>query len=421
MGVFIIVVVLFFIVLGMRTRAENNLTEEELNRSRKQGSSGGSASSDVPEALEFRARIDKLDGFDVILLEIRGPVEVPVNNYSIPFGITADDITGGNKDYIICSYEKYQAEDLPILHIVDARKMPYRSSVLPDWAPFAVIPIDSLTFAYKGQRTIKFSLKLGSTPLIERSCRLSVQATEFGYKERVKNRKKCDLLAAKLAFAVSAIDGEVHKDEASLIKTWIQKRVDATSDDAFKAEISSLIQSEMQEFKNDPTSFSRDIKTLANDICKISTNSERYDLLELLMKVVSADSTADPREMKIIHEVTSYLDLDETKFREMRDLHIPAAMICLEGNEGIDSLLGVKSSMSDDEIRKHLRAEYRKWNSLAAHPDKEKRDQAEYMLKLIGERRSQLNKPSNDDSGNDVKNYQQTREWQDPAHEKTVV
>ena len=78
----------------------------------------------------------------------------------------------------------------------------YRNSILPDWAPIAFVPTDALTFPYKGERKVQFKLKLLSTPAINRRNTITYNFDEFGYLERKDNRKKYDILAAKIAFAI---------------------------------------------------------------------------------------------------------------------------------------------------------------------------------------------------------------------------
>ena len=74
----------------------------------------------------------------------------------------------------------------------------------------------------------------------------------------------------------------------------------------------------------------------------------------------------------------------------MRAIHLPVSMMRKTGAIDIDEILGITTNMCDSDIRKHLREEYKKWNSLASHSDKDRREQAQYMLKLIGQRRAQL-------------------------------
>lgn len=339
--------------------------------------------------LQFRARTDSIKDTRVIFLEIKGEVHVPVDGYPVNYAISANDITGGEENFIICALDEYQASNVPVLHVADSQKIPHSHSMIKDWIPLAIIPIEALTFAKKGRREIQFELKWADMNSPTRKQSLALDVIEFGYLERKENRKKYDELCVKLAFAVSTSDGEIHKDEAQMIKKWVQNRVDLTDDESFKAKMMSLIKKEVEYFESNKQEANKDVDHICREILNISSVAERYDLIELLMKLTSADKVADQRELALLNKITMALEIDEDKMRSMRDQHIPANIISTDDDKDVDSLLGIKKSMSDSEIKKHLRAEYRKWNSLANHPDKEKREQAEHMLKLIGERRSQ--------------------------------
>ena len=53
-----------------------------------------------------------------------------------------------------------------------------------------------------------------------------------------------------------------------------------------------------------------------------------------------------------------------------------------------EKMLGITSDMSNDEIKKHLRKEYTKWNSRVSNSDPAIREQAEEMIKIISELRT---------------------------------
>lgn len=348
------------------------------------------SNGDIGGGLQFRPRLDTVDEMNVLFLEVKGDVRVPCDGYKVNYGISVNDITGGEDHFILCALNEYQASDVPVLHIVSSLRIPHANSNISKWIPLAIIPIDALTFPKRGTREIQFELTWADENAPVRKKKLSLNVKEFGYLERAENRKKYDKFCVQLAFALSCCDGEIHKDEAHMIRNWVQNRVDLTDDESFKTEIMTLIRKEVEDFEAKKNEVTRDIDYICKEILLISTVAERYDIVELLMKITSVDKNADPRELALLDKIIKALDVDEKKMRSMRDQHIPANIISSNDDKDIDSLLGIEKSMSNSEIKKHLRAQYRKWNSLANHPDKEKREQAEYMLKLIGERRSQL-------------------------------
>ena len=57
--------------------------------------------------------------------------------------------------------------------------------------------------------------------------------------------------------------------------------------------------------------------------------------------------------------------------------------------EDASQLFGLSSDMDEQSFRKRLNEEYRKWNARVTHPDEQIRRQADQILTLIAEIRSQ--------------------------------
>ena len=107
---------------------------------------------------------------------------------------------------------------------------------------------------------------------------------------------------------------------------------------------------------------------------------------------MAADGQADKREMKVINDVAEQLGIDSSELDKIRDKQI----IKLNTNpEDIDtlSLLGISSSLSDEEILEQLKKEFIKWNGrLNSLSDGEEKDNAQQMLDLIGKAREKYSR-----------------------------
>ena len=57
-------------------------------------------------------------------------------------------------------------------------------------------------------------------------------------------------------------------------------------------------------------------------------------------------------------------------------------------SEDIETLLGVSVGVEKEQLLMHLNKEYRKWNSRVTNADPKIQAQADYMLKLIAQARS---------------------------------
>ena len=83
-----------------------------------------------------------------------------------------------------------------------------------------------------------------------------------------------------------------------------------------------------------------------------------------------ADGVADPEEMSVIRNVAKSLDLDMDEIEKMREGHLNLST-ALTSEEGMESLVGIESSWTDEQKRKHLRTEFQKWsNRLNSLPER---------------------------------------------------
>jgi hypothetical protein len=57
-------------------------------------------------------------------------------------------------------------------------------------------------------------------------------------------------------------------------------------------------------------------------------------------------------------------------------------------SENIETLLGMTSDMDEEQKKQLLTKQYRKWNSRITNINPNIRSQADYMLKLIAEKRN---------------------------------
>ena len=116
----------------------------------------------------------------------------------------------------------------------------------------------------------------------------------------------------------------------------------------------------------------------------------KYELIELCMDVMKADGVADPSEMRELKRVANMIGLEEGRYSALLDKRLAdVETIDVSNTESLASILGITSSMSKEEIRKHLTKEYRKWKSRVSHDDEEIRNRATKMIEHIAEARKQ--------------------------------
>jgi hypothetical protein len=80
------------------------------------------------------------------------------------------------------------------------------------------------------------------------------------------------------------------------------------------------------------------------------------------------------------------LDLDE--LQKIKDQRMVGLLVAPIHNDNIETILGIDSNWSVEQIREHLRSEFRKWNGRINNlTDPAVRDSTQRMLDLIAEAR----------------------------------
>jgi len=119
---------------------------------------------------------------------------------------------------------------------------------------------------------------------------------------------------------------------------------------------------------------------------EILTDAQKYELFELCLNITKADGVAEPKEIKIIQNISEAINLDKVKTQLMIEKELPVTIHT--GNEyNKEQMIGITTDMDNEQIKNHLRKEYTKWNSRVTNRDPEIRKQAEEMIKIISELR----------------------------------
>jgi hypothetical protein len=114
----------------------------------------------------------------------------------------------------------------------------------------------------------------------------------------------------------------------------------------------------------------------------------KYEAVELCFDVMAADGIADGEELRTVHKVADALGLDFDEIERMRDQKIIALDSRVSDEVDIETLLGIEDDWDPERMRKHLTAEFQKWNDrLNTLDEGEERDNAQAMLGRIAEAR----------------------------------
>jgi hypothetical protein len=127
-------------------------------------------------------------------------------------------------------------------------------------------------------------------------------------------------------------------------------------------------------------------QSAADIILAYGKNTDRFYAAELALQTVSFVGTVSRQNLDKLFRISSMLEIQRDRFLNL------AQKILLSSHcriEDPSQLLGIASGMGDESFRKQLNEEYRKWNARVTHPDSQIRAQADQILSLIAEIRSQ--------------------------------
>jgi tellurite resistance protein len=359
-------------------------------------SKNGTKLAEQPDFSTLNCRVQLVQqnnncGFDAFSVQICGSIHAPSDMHYTVARILIDDITGGVSKVkpVHSCVKRWQLQDLPTFcYNVDLGKLPKRDTTLPDWFSVGQINIDWLKFPRRGKRTLQFSISILSRDSSEQlACATYISDYEnpsFGYIDYQENIQRIKAMAVALAFAVSAADKKLFDCEIDIIKKWARTNFDV-------AEKSNWTKRKLEKAFNRTVRFFREGNQLnAYKICKeiaeIAPIADRYEILELCLHVAQANGVATVEELALLKNFASWLEVDTNRFRSMMEKIIPASMHEIED---VEIVLGVASDMSKDETRRQLNKEYRKWNARVTNSNPEIQTEAEHMLDLITQARSE--------------------------------
>jgi tellurite resistance protein len=354
-------------------------------------------SSAQPDLRAFNCRIQQIEQeeenctFDTFTVQIAGTIHAPSDMHHTTLEISITDITDevhGTKP-IHSRVKQWQTQDSPVFcYNADLGKLPQQETVLSEWTSVAQLNIDWLLFPLKGSRNLRFDISILSQRSGEElefaTCTLNYDNPEFGYIDLKENIQRAKTLTVALAFAVSAADGKLYNSEIELIKNWARSNLDVS-------QASEKARHKLEKALNKTVAFfssgnQLDIYKICKEIVEIVPLAERYDILDLCLHVARANGVAAAEEMALLKNFATWLEVDTNRFREMVEKILPVGMHEARDEEVI---LGVSANMSKEITRLQLNKEYNKWNSRVTNPDPEIQSQADQMLKLIAEARSE--------------------------------
>ena len=129
-----------------------------------------------------------------------------------------------------------------------------------------------------------------------------------------------------------------------------------------------------------------------------STKVEKYEALELALKVMQADGKADQKELDTLDKISLEIDIDPEEYKKLREQSVATVDIVAEKEtsenvgtkerrEELARVIGFNVNDDQSKIKRVLLDEGKKWRSRVNVSDEKIRNNANNMLKLIAEAR----------------------------------
>lgn len=351
------------------------------------------------DVLNCRVLISELKDGDNVYgafgVEICGSIHAPDDMRNATLRITIHDVTGGaSAEPVLAASRQVTVPSGPdtreFSYMAELGRLPREVTKLDDWTAVARLRSDGLLFPRRGRRMLQFNASIlsadGGRELAEANCKFVYDNPMPGYLDLQENSERTKVLTVALAFAVSAADGKLYDCEIELIKRWAWENVldnKESGSDQSCAKLEKALSNTVAFFIEGNK---LDTFKLCEEIADIAPVRQRYELLDLCLRVATAKGSVTAEEMAMLKQLASGLEVDATRFRTMME-----KILSLEMREVMDinDLLGITADMSREGTRRHLNHEYRKWNSRVTSANPQIQSQADQMLRLISEARGQ--------------------------------
>ena len=344
--------------------------------------------------LNCRVRMVELKEGDTVLdafaVEICGSIHAPEDIRNATLRISILDITDGSADAkpVRARYPQGvssgESNGLEFCYMAELGRLPRQTTTLEDWTCVARLRTDGQQFCRRARRMLRFDTSIlsadGGLELAHAWCTFVYDNPLPGYVDLQENDERTKVLTVALAFAVSAADGKLYDCEVELIKDWARENVlesPVQTSDQTRGKLEKALSTTVAFFSEGNK---LDTYKLCEEIVEIAPVGQRYEVLDLCLRVTQASGSVAAEEMAVLKDMASWLEVDGEKFRTMVEKILPVDM---HEVMDINCLLGITSDMGKEKARKHLNREYSKWNSRVTSANPEIQTQADQMLKLI--------------------------------------
>ena len=324
-------------------------------------------------------------------IEISGSIHAADSVNETFLRISMLDITDGISQAkpVYNSGEEPRISDSPVFcYQSTLGKLREKVTTIPQWMSVAQLNVDSLMLPRKGKRYLQMNILILANSTCKElacgKCTFLYGNSKWGYLDISENNQRAKTLAVPIAFVIGATDNELSVSQVAIIKNWKKNNLctSQTPDNATKRLMKALRVAGRFFCRGNEI----DIHKSCREIARTASVGMRYDIMAFFLCVTQAGDIISAGQLALLNKLANWLEVDQERFRSMREKILPAHM---HEVEDINDILGIYPDMNKGQIRKHLNHEYRRWNSITVSCNPEIQAQATHMLKLIGDTRSQ--------------------------------
>ena len=331
-------------------------------------------------------------GCGAFLVKVSGSIHSAKQKQNTFVNLVITDVTDGveKANPAHSAISEYRLKNSSVFcYNTELGRLPRAVTVLADWTLIAEINTDWILLPRKGIRNLLFIASIISADdhqeIASTYCSTVYENKHQGYLDLQENKHQADALVVTIAFAVAAADDDLNDSEVALIREWAIDNIaqktqpgkkDTHLENAFRRTI-RLIKAGRKI----------DLEGACNELAAISDFASRQRTIQVCMNVAKAKGYVNHNELLILNKIAGSLEIEKNYFLTLAEKIIPVD-ICQTDDIGL--ILGITDDMSPDQVRVQLNDQYRKWSARVTNFDPQVRHQAESMLKLIADARTQL-------------------------------
>jgi hypothetical protein len=327
----------------------------------------------------------------VLIVDICGTIRAPDEGYEVGLRISLGDVTDSTSEPLSVLNRPKQGPLNTSSYFVFQNEMGrlcHSTMVLEDWMTVAQLSPEWFVLPRGGHRKLHCSVSIVSKTtgdlLACAGCIADYENLEVGYLDVEDNIQRAKTLAVGLAFSVGAANGQLLDPEVNVIYAWVTTNFgSASASEGAKLELERALQKTAAFFRRGGH---LNVQEICREIVEIAPLVGRLEILDLCLRVAAAKGQVTIAELELLKDLSDWLGIDRSRLRVMVEKTLPVEM---HQTKDAEMILGVTDEMSMEEARRQLNHEYAKWSSRVISTDPAIRRQADQMINLIADARTQ--------------------------------